>query len=205
MSHSYKKEILQVLNLSDNTIHDLEGLPILVHLRELNLAGNPIRDLGLDLRHQIALTHLNLAATEVFSFKTLWQLSLMKRLMTLVMDDPVWGPAPVSELAQYRSHALFNLTSLRALDYRDVDQASLGLCRYLCLIQHCLSWQRIVLNSLPECKTSCNLWLFRLGPDVQLGTLNLKHGSVTGSNASIISNSSLFKTSAGHNLSSCVS
>ena len=59
---------LKVLWLANNEIHQIEGLKECVQLKELNLAKNPISKLG-DISHLKSLEKLNVAATNIGSFK----------------------------------------------------------------------------------------------------------------------------------------
>ena len=116
--------LLQVLNLSDNRISALDGLPGLPRLIDLNLAGNPMRTIGLHLLKCPQLSILNLAATQIGCFDTLWQLSLLDKLQNLALEDSTWGAAPIVGLSNYRCYALCQLPGLLLLDHVNIDEVS---------------------------------------------------------------------------------
>jgi len=110
------------MNLSENCLSAIDGLPPLPRLRHLNLAANPISEVGYHLRRLPALTALNMAATAVSSFRALWQLADCTGLQHLVLNDPLWGEAPLARLGNYRGAALRQLQSLMALDHSRVTE-----------------------------------------------------------------------------------
>jgi hypothetical protein len=138
--HSY--HVLQVLNLSENCITTLSGLPPLPQLQDVNLAANPISEVGGGHILKLScLTALNLAATCVSSFRALWQLSACPCLEHLVLDDPLWGAAPLAKLGNYRSSAVRQLQKLAVLDHALVSKVGINLTLPL-LPQHIPGYAR---------------------------------------------------------------
>jgi len=117
---------LQVLNLSENCITTLSGLPPLPQLRDVNLAANPVSELCSQILELPRLTALNLSATCVSSFRALWQLSACPSLEHLVLDDPLWGAAPLARLGNYRSSAVRQLQKLAVLDHALVSKVEIS-------------------------------------------------------------------------------
>ena len=113
---------LQVLDLSCNRLTTMAGLETLSCLRELNLASNPIQNIGERLSALASLSYLNLAATPIGSFAAHWQLSCFPALHSLLFSDPLYGDAALANLHNYRSSAVRNLPFLQQLDGIQVSE-----------------------------------------------------------------------------------
>jgi Leucine-rich repeat len=123
ISHIAHLTGLQVLWLADNRITALEGLESLASLRELNIASNPLARVGAALARLPCLQVLNLSATAVASFREASALASAAALRELHFDDPNWGSAPLSRLANYQTVMLAQLPQLEVLDYLPVTDA----------------------------------------------------------------------------------
>lgn len=91
---------LEVLWLSNNEICNAEGLGDLP-LKELSLARNPISQLG-EVLNMKELEFLNVAATNIGSFKEIGNLTRLKNLKDLRFSDPQWGNSPLALLHNYQ-------------------------------------------------------------------------------------------------------
>ncbi|BFI30707.1 hypothetical protein MPTK2_3g14780 [Marchantia polymorpha subsp. ruderalis] len=105
---------LRVLWLANNLIRWVDGLENL-QLKELNLARNPLTQLGNILKVK-SLKYLNVSATDIGSFKEIGNLTRLKKLKDLRFSDPHWGPSPLSLLHNYQTYILFRLQNLQKLD-----------------------------------------------------------------------------------------
>ena len=112
ISHIFHLTNLQVLWLADNSITSLDGLASQVSLMELNVASNPINQVNGALAHMLQLQVLNLSHTDVASFREIAALAALTSLRELHFNDPNWGPAPLSKLANYQTMALYKLPQL---------------------------------------------------------------------------------------------
>ncbi|XP_070181590.1 leucine-rich repeat-containing protein 9-like isoform X2 [Littorina saxatilis] len=117
---------LRVLWLNNNTIKNIENLNNLPNLRELNLAENKIEKFGHALDSNIHLKELNLSGNPISSLRDLTNLVRLPTLQSLSMKDPLYSPCPVSQLCNYSTHILFHLPSLRRLDTYDVTAKHLN-------------------------------------------------------------------------------
>ncbi|XP_034499271.1 leucine-rich repeat-containing protein 9 isoform X2 [Ailuropoda melanoleuca] len=112
---------LEVLWLNHNTIKNIEGLQTLKNLNDLNLAGNLISSIGRCLDPNEQLERLNLSGNQICSFKDLTNLTRLRRLKDLCLNDPQYKTNPVCLLCNYSTHVLYHLPSLQRLDTFDVS------------------------------------------------------------------------------------
>ncbi|KAG0570673.1 hypothetical protein KC19_6G179500 [Ceratodon purpureus] len=111
---------LEVLWLSNNEIRNVEGLGDLP-LKELSLARNPISQLG-EVLNMKDLEFLNVAATNIGSFKEIGNLTRLKNLKDLRFSDPQWGDSPLALLHNYQTYILFRLRQLQSVDTVDITE-----------------------------------------------------------------------------------
>ncbi|CAG9462944.1 unnamed protein product [Pedinophyceae sp. YPF-701] len=119
LAHLHK---LEVLWLAGNDILVVEGLENCTALRELHLAGNPIEQLGGSLLHCTNIESLNLARTQIGSFREVAGLARLPHLRDLCFSDPHWGDSPVALLSNYQTYCLFCLPYVTALDTQAVSE-----------------------------------------------------------------------------------
>ncbi|XP_019307188.2 leucine-rich repeat-containing protein 9 isoform X3 [Panthera pardus] len=112
---------LEVLWLNHNTIKNIEGLQTLKNLNDLNLAGNLISSIGRCLDPNEQLERLNLSGNQICSFKDLTNLTRLRHLKDLCLNDPQYKTNPVCLLCNYSTHVLYHLPSLQRLDTFDVS------------------------------------------------------------------------------------
>ncbi|XP_064342064.1 leucine-rich repeat-containing protein 9 isoform X1 [Camelus dromedarius] len=112
---------LEVLWLNHNTIENIEGLQTLKNLRDLNLAGNQINSIGRCLDPNEQLERLNLSGNQICSFKDLTNLTRLRHLKDLCLNDPQYKTNPVCLLCNYSTHVLYHLPCLQRLDKFDVS------------------------------------------------------------------------------------
>ncbi|XP_047718222.1 leucine-rich repeat-containing protein 9 isoform X3 [Prionailurus viverrinus] len=112
---------LEVLWLNHNTIKNIEGLQTLKNLNDLNLAGNLISSIGRCLDPNEQLEKLNLSGNQICSFKDLTNLTRLRHLKDLCLNDPQYKTNPVCLLCNYSTHVLYHLPSLQRLDTFDVS------------------------------------------------------------------------------------
>ncbi|XP_045307092.1 leucine-rich repeat-containing protein 9 isoform X3 [Leopardus geoffroyi] len=112
---------LEVLWLNHNTIKNIEGLQTLKNLNDLNLAGNLISSIGRCLDPNEQLERLNLSGNQICSFKDLTNLTRLRHLKDLCLNDPQYKTNPVCLLCNYSIHVLYHLPSLQRLDTFDVS------------------------------------------------------------------------------------
>ncbi|XP_053459141.1 leucine-rich repeat-containing protein 9 isoform X4 [Nycticebus coucang] len=112
---------LQVLWLNHNTIKNIEGLQALKNLNDLNLAGNLISSIGRCLDPNEQLERLNLSGNQICSFKDLTNLTRLRCLKDLCLNDPQYKANPVCLLCNYSTHVLYHLPCLQRLDTFDVS------------------------------------------------------------------------------------
>ncbi|XP_059550718.1 leucine-rich repeat-containing protein 9 [Myotis daubentonii] len=112
---------LEVLWLNHNTIKNIEGLQTLKNLNDLNLAGNLISSIGRCLDPNEQLEKLNLSGNQICSFKDLTNLTRLRRLKDLCLNDPQYKTNPVCLLCNYSTHVLYHLPCLQRLDTYDVS------------------------------------------------------------------------------------
>ncbi|XP_064148616.1 leucine-rich repeat-containing protein 9 [Loxodonta africana] len=112
---------LEVLWLNHNAIKNIEGLQTLKKLSDLNLAGNLISSIGRCLDPNEQLERLNLSGNQICSFKDLTNLTRLRRLKDLSLNDPQYKTNPVCLLCNYSTHILYHLPSLQRLDTFDVS------------------------------------------------------------------------------------
>ncbi|XP_024365341.1 uncharacterized protein [Physcomitrium patens] len=111
---------LEVLWLSNNEILNVEGLGN-IPLKELSLAKNPISQLG-EVLNMKELEFLNVAATNIGSFKEIGNLTRLKNLKDLRFSDPQWGDSPLALLHNYQTYILFRLRQLLSVDTVDLTE-----------------------------------------------------------------------------------
>ncbi|KAM5241625.1 leucine-rich repeat-containing protein 9 isoform 3-T5 [Hipposideros larvatus] len=111
---------LEVLWLNHNAIKNIEGLQTLKNLNDLNLAGNLIRSIGRCLDPNEQLERLNLSGNQLCSFKDLTNLTRLRCLKDLCLNDPQYKTNPVCLLCNYSTHVLYHLPCLQRLDTFDV-------------------------------------------------------------------------------------
>ncbi|EPQ12588.1 Leucine-rich repeat-containing protein 9 [Myotis brandtii] len=99
----------------------LEGLQTLKNLNDLNLAGNLISSIGRCLDPNEQLEKLNLSGNQICSFKDLTNLTRLRRLKDLCLNDPQYKTNPVCLLCNYSTHVLYHLPCLQRLDTYDVS------------------------------------------------------------------------------------
>ncbi|XP_073751394.1 leucine-rich repeat-containing protein 9 isoform X2 [Callorhinus ursinus] len=112
---------LEVLWLNHNVIKNIEGLQTLKNLNDLNLAGNLISSIGRCLDPNEQLERLNLSGNQICSFKDLTNLTRLRCLKDLCLNDPQYKTNPVCLLCNYSTHVLYHLPSLQRLDTFDVS------------------------------------------------------------------------------------
>ncbi|XP_008066255.1 leucine-rich repeat-containing protein 9, partial [Carlito syrichta] len=112
---------LEVLWLNHNTIKNIEGLQTLKNLNDLNLAGNLISSIGRCLDPNEQLERLNLSGNQICSFKDLTNLTRLRYLKDLCLNDPQYTTNPVCLLWNYSTHVLYHLPCLQRLDTFDVS------------------------------------------------------------------------------------
>ncbi|KAK2496178.1 hypothetical protein MC885_000750, partial [Smutsia gigantea] len=112
---------LEVLWLNHNTIKNIEGLQTLKNLSDLNLAGNLISSIGQCLDPNEQLEKLNLSGNQICSFKDLTNLTRLRHLKDLCLNDPQYKSNPVCLLCNYSTHVLYHLPCLQRLDTFDVS------------------------------------------------------------------------------------
>ncbi|XP_045436000.1 leucine-rich repeat-containing protein 9 isoform X2 [Pipistrellus kuhlii] len=112
---------LEVLWLNHNTIKNIEGLQTLKNLNDLNLAGNLISSIGRCLDPNEQLEKLNLSGNQICSFKDLTNLTRLRHLKDLCLNDPQYKTNPVCLLCNYSIHVLYHLPCLQRLDTYDVS------------------------------------------------------------------------------------
>ncbi|XP_008581575.1 PREDICTED: leucine-rich repeat-containing protein 9-like [Galeopterus variegatus] len=112
---------LEVLWLNHNTIKSIEGLQTLKNLSDLNLAGNFISTIGRCLDPNEQLEKLNLSGNQICSFKELTNLTRLRCLKDLCLNDPQYKSNPVCLLCNYSTHMLYHLPCLQRLDTFDVS------------------------------------------------------------------------------------
>ncbi|XP_030880362.1 leucine-rich repeat-containing protein 9 [Leptonychotes weddellii] len=99
----------------------IEGLQTLKNLNDLNLAGNLISSIGRCLDPNEQLERLNLSGNQICSFKDLTNLTRLRHLKDLCLNDPQYKTNPVCLLCNYSTHVLYHLPSLQRLDTFDVS------------------------------------------------------------------------------------
>ncbi|XP_073751395.1 leucine-rich repeat-containing protein 9 isoform X3 [Callorhinus ursinus] len=99
----------------------IEGLQTLKNLNDLNLAGNLISSIGRCLDPNEQLERLNLSGNQICSFKDLTNLTRLRCLKDLCLNDPQYKTNPVCLLCNYSTHVLYHLPSLQRLDTFDVS------------------------------------------------------------------------------------
>ncbi|XP_020917910.1 leucine-rich repeat-containing protein 9 isoform X8 [Sus scrofa] len=112
---------LEVLWLNHNAIKNIEGLQTLKNLSDLNLAGNLISSIGRCLDPNEKLERLNLSGNQICSFKDLTNLTRLRHLKDLCLNDPQYKTNPVCLLCNYSTHVLYHLPYLQRLDTFDVS------------------------------------------------------------------------------------
>ncbi|XP_060274105.1 leucine-rich repeat-containing protein 9 isoform X10 [Ovis aries] len=112
---------LAVLWLNHNAIKFIEGLQTLKNLSDLNLAGNLISSIGRCLDPNEQLERLNLSGNQICSFKDLTNLTRLRHLKDLCLNDPQYKTNPVCLLCNYSTHVLYHLPCLQRLDTFDVS------------------------------------------------------------------------------------
>ncbi|GKT34355.1 hypothetical protein ADUPG1_007723 [Aduncisulcus paluster] len=138
LSHLPSFPRLRSLILSCNRLRDVHIQSIPPPILHLSLAGNPLTsffDLACNRLRDVhiqsippPILHLSLAGNPLTSFFDLAYLRVFTRLQSLSLSDPMFGAAPVSHLANYRTFALHHLSTLSVLDGvrvndREVDDA----------------------------------------------------------------------------------
>ena len=104
------------MNLSENKIGVIEGLENNIKLHTLSIASNNIRHVTSVLFHLSNLTELNLSNNYLSSFDELRNLSRLKSLKILFLNDPHYGRNPVCNLCNYHTYTLYHLQYLTILD-----------------------------------------------------------------------------------------
>ncbi|XP_073098407.1 leucine-rich repeat-containing protein 9 isoform X5 [Manis javanica] len=99
----------------------IEGLQTLKNLNDLNLAGNLISSIGQCLDPNEQLEKLNLSGNQICSFKDLTNLTRLRHLKDLCLNDPQYKNNPVCLLCNYSTHVLYHLPCLQRLDTFDVS------------------------------------------------------------------------------------
>uniref|UniRef100_A0A8D0NA19 U2A'/phosphoprotein 32 family A C-terminal domain-containing protein n=1 Tax=Sus scrofa TaxID=9823 RepID=A0A8D0NA19_PIG len=99
----------------------IEGLQTLKNLSDLNLAGNLISSIGRCLDPNEKLERLNLSGNQICSFKDLTNLTRLRHLKDLCLNDPQYKTNPVCLLCNYSTHVLYHLPYLQRLDTFDVS------------------------------------------------------------------------------------
>ncbi|XP_012511481.1 PREDICTED: leucine-rich repeat-containing protein 9 [Propithecus coquereli] len=99
----------------------IEGLQTLKNLNDLNLAGNLISSIGRCLDPNEQLERLNLSGNQICSFKDLTNLTRLRCLKDLCLNDPQYKTNPVCLLCNYSTHVLYHLPCLQRLDTFDVS------------------------------------------------------------------------------------
>ncbi|XP_076978590.1 leucine-rich repeat-containing protein 9 [Tamandua tetradactyla] len=112
---------LEVLWLNHNAIRNIEGLQTLKNLNDLNLAGNLINSIGRCLDPNEHLERLNISGNQICSFKDLTNLTRLRRLKDLCLNDPQYKTNPVCLLCNYSTHVLYHMPCLQRLDTFDVS------------------------------------------------------------------------------------
>lgn len=121
---------LVCLWLNNNKIKNIENLTNLVNLEELNLAENRIEKIGHALDSNLHLKELNLSGNPIFSLRDLTNLVRLPKLVSVSFKDPLYSQCPVSQLCNYSTHILFHLPSLQRLDTYDVTAKQLSELAY---------------------------------------------------------------------------
>lgn len=132
----YGNEIKKIENLSHltsltslwlnaNKIEDIENLEELKLLKTLNLSNNKIRQIESSIKKNYSLEDLNLSGNLISSLKDIPHLSLLPRLTSLGLKDPMSAPNPVASLCNYSTYVLYHIPTLTRLDSFDVSPKSL--------------------------------------------------------------------------------
>uniref|UniRef100_A0A452UDS9 Leucine-rich repeat-containing protein 9 n=1 Tax=Ursus maritimus TaxID=29073 RepID=A0A452UDS9_URSMA len=117
---------LTSLTIVAQDIKEISGLETCLQLKELWIAECCIEKIGglqecrcLDPNEQ--LERLNLSGNQICSFKDLTNLTRLRRLKDLCLNDPQYKTNPVCLLCNYSTHVLYHLPSLQRLDTFDVS------------------------------------------------------------------------------------
>jgi Leucine-rich repeat (LRR) protein len=79
----------------------IEGLNNLGKLKELNLAGNRIENIGMGLDGLVSLEDVNISMNRVGNFKEVLNLNRLPALRTCTFQDPHYGDNPICNLCNY--------------------------------------------------------------------------------------------------------
>ncbi|CAM9819226.1 unnamed protein product, partial [Chrysoparadoxa australica] len=108
---------LEVLWANDNKINSIAGLERLTSLTTLWLANNRLGLVGDNLRNQSnSLQELNLAGNKLGTFKSIQKLVSLRKLSSLLLNDPHFGDNPVCHLSNYKTYLGYHLPQLKMLD-----------------------------------------------------------------------------------------
>uniref|UniRef100_A0A667GUZ8 Leucine rich repeat containing 9 n=1 Tax=Lynx canadensis TaxID=61383 RepID=A0A667GUZ8_LYNCA len=117
---------LTSLTIVAQDIKEISGLETCLRLKELWIAECCIEKIGglqecrcLDPNEQ--LERLNLSGNQICSFKDLTNLTRLRHLKDLCLNDPQYKTNPVCLLCNYSTHVLYHLPSLQRLDTFDVS------------------------------------------------------------------------------------
>jgi len=121
ISHLVK---IEQLWLSNNHIRRIEGIETLVKVKELNLARNKIEMINNSLVSNINLEDLNLADNQIGGFKDMLNLSTLRKLTKLTLQDAHWGSNPICALCNYQTYVLCHVQFLTSLDNNVVTPAA---------------------------------------------------------------------------------
>ncbi|KAI5232096.1 Leucine-Rich Repeat-Containing Protein 9 [Manis pentadactyla] len=113
--------MIECENLNQEEIIKELGLQTLKNLNDLNLAGNLISSIGQCLDPNEQLEKLNLSGNQISSFKDLTNLTRLRHLKDLCLNDPQYKNNPVCLLCNYSTHVLYHLPCLQRLDTFDVS------------------------------------------------------------------------------------
>ena len=85
-------------------------------LKELNLSGNKIENIGMGLDGLIQLDELSIACNKVGNFKEVLNLNRLPNLRICSFQDPHYGDNPICNLCNYQTFVLYHLPNLAKLD-----------------------------------------------------------------------------------------